>query len=306
MLVPVGRPEPAWPRAMNDSVSARQLEVHVTQLAAEIGERNVFRPQALAAAARYIEEEWRRQGYEVTPLAYTTRGVESVNLEVTRTGRRFPEQILLVGAHYDSVSGSPGANDNATGVAALLELSRLFVKASLERSLRFVAFVNEEPPFFNWGSMGSMVYAKAARKRGDDIRLAISLETLGYYSDEPGSQRYPPFFRFFYPDRGNFIAFVSNFRSRSMLKRAIGAFRASSDFPLESVASFEFVPGIGWSDHLSFWRQGYLALMITDTAPYRYPHYHRPSDTPDKVDYPSLARMTDGLKGMLTRLAQAD
>ena len=291
---------------MNDSVSAQQLEAHVTRLAGEIGERNVFRPEALAAAARYIEEEWRRQGYEVTRLAYTARGVESLNLEVTRSGRRFSEQILLVGAHYDSVRGSPGANDNGTGVAALLELSRLFARASPERSLRFVAFVNEEPPFFNSGSMGSMVYARAARERGDDIRLAISLETLGYYSEEPGSQRYPPLFRYFYPDRGNFIAFVSNFRSRSWLKRAVRAFRASSDFPLESVASFEFVPGIGWSDHLSFWRQGYRGLMITDTAPYRYPHYHLPSDTPEKIDYSSLARVTEGLGGMLTLVAQGE
>jgi Zn-dependent M28 family amino/carboxypeptidase len=269
---------------MDDSVSARRLEAHVTRLAGEIGERNVFRPEALAASARYIEEEWRDQGYEVTPLSYTAQGVESVN----------------------PVSGSPGANDNGTGVAALLELSRLFAGVSPDRSLRFVAFVNEEPPFFNWGSMGSMVYAKAARKRGDDIRLAISLETIGYYSDEPGSQRYPPFFRFFYPNQGNFIAFVSNFRSRSWLKRALAAFRASSDFPLESVATFELVPGIDWSDHLSFWRQGYPALMITDTAPYRYPHYHRPSDTPDKIDYSSLARVTDGLRGMMTLLAQGD
>ena len=302
----VGRPEAAWPRTMNASVAAQRLEAHVRRLAGEIGERNVFRPESLAAAARYIEEEWRRQGYEVTPLTYTARGVESVNLEVTRTGRRFPEQILLVGAHYDSVSGSPGANDNGTGVAALLELSRLFAEASPERSLRFVAFVNEEPPFFNTGTMGSMVYARAARERGDAIQLAISLETLGYYSDESGSQRYPPFFRFFYPDRGNFIAFVSNFRSKSWLKRTIGAFQASSDFPLESVATFEFVPGIGWSDHLSFWRQGYPALMITDTAPYRYPHYHSPSDTSDKIDYSSLARVTDGLRGMLALLAQGD
>ncbi len=291
---------------MKDSVSARQLETHVTRLAGEIGERNVFRPEALAAAARYIEEEWRRQGYAIERLAYTARGVESVNLEVTRTGHPSPDQILLVGAHYDSVAGSPGANDNGTGVAALLELSRLFAEASPGRSLRFVAFVNEEPPFFSWGSMGSMVYARAARKRGDDIRLAISLETLGYYSDEPGSQRYPPFFRFFYPDRGNYIAFVSNFRSRSWMKRAIGAFEASSRFPVESVATFELVPGVGWSDHLSFWRQGYPAFMITDTAPYRYPHYHSPSDTPDKVDYSSLARVTDGLRGMLALLVEGD
>ena len=151
-----------------------------------------------------------------------------------------------------------------------------------------------------------MIYAQAVRERGDDIRLAISLETIGYYSEEPGSQRYPPLFSFFYPDRGNFIAFVSNFRSRSSMKQALRAFRASSDFPTESVATFEFIPGINWSDHLSFWRQGYRALMITDTAPYRYPHYHASSDTPDKIDYPSLARVTEGLAGMVRLLGKAE
>jgi Zn-dependent M28 family amino/carboxypeptidase len=291
---------------MTDQVSESRLEAHVTHLAGEIGERNVFHPEALADAARYIEEEWQSQGYGVVPVAYMAEGVESINLEVTRTGSRFPDEIILVGAHYDSVRGSPGANDNGTGVAALLELSRLFATSSPDRTLRFVAFVNEEPPFFYWGSMGSMVYAKAARKRGDDIRLAISLETIGYYSEEPGSQRYPPFFRFFYPDRGNFIAFVSNLRSRASMKRALRAFKAFSDLPTESVATFEFIPGINWSDHLSFWRQGYPAMMITDTAPYRYPHYHASSDTPDKIDYPSLARVTEGLGGMVRVLGEGD
>jgi Zn-dependent M28 family amino/carboxypeptidase len=151
--------------------------------------------------------------------------------------------------------------------------------------------------------MGSMIYAKAARRRGDDIRLMVSLEMLGASSDEPGSQSYPALLRFFYPDRGNFIAFVSNLRSRKALRQLVEAFRGHSDFPAESLAAFEFVPGVGWSDHSSFWRQGYPALMVTDTAFYRYAHYHGASDTPEKLDYPSMARVVEGLERAFASLA---
>ncbi|MGH8756963.1 MAG: M28 family peptidase, partial [Burkholderiales bacterium] len=153
------------------------------------------------------------------------------------------------------------------------------------------------------GQMGSMIYAKAARQRGDDIRLMVSLEMLGFYTDKPGSQSYPPLLRFFYPDRGNFIAFVSNFSSRQALRQLVDAFRAHSDFPAESLATFEFIPGVGWSDHLSFWRQGYPALMVTDTAFYRYAHYHRASDTPDKIRYTEMARVVEGLAKAIAALA---
>ena len=293
-----------------DNVTARAsrdlLAAHVQTLAGEIGERNVFLPAALQAAADYIESEWRRQGYEVERQWYETYGVDCANLEVTRTGTVAPKEILLIGAHYDSVKGSPGANDNGTGVAALLELSRMFIEVEPEISVRFVAFVNEEPPFFYWNNMGSMVYAKAAKERGDRIRGMVSIETVGYYSEEPGSQRYPPLFRLFFPDRGNFIGLVSNFRSRSWLKQTVEAFKTHSDIPTQHVAMFEAVPGIGWSDHLSFWRQGWPALMITDTAPYRYPYYHTAEDTPDKVVYETLTRLTEGLFGTFVTLAGSD
>jgi hypothetical protein len=166
-----------------------------------------------------------------------------------------------------------------------------------------VAFVNEEPPFFPFGEMGSRVYARAARARGDDIRAMLSLETIGYYSDEPGSQRYPPFFRWFYPDRGNFIGFVANFSSRALMRNAVAAFRAASDFPVEHVATFGWIPGVDWSDHRSFWQQDYPAIMVTDTALYRYPYYHSAQDTPDKVDYERLARVTEGLRAVVRALA---
>ncbi len=287
-------------------VDRERLESHVAELAGAIGERNVFLPEALAAAAGYIREEWRAQGYRVGVQTYVARGQECVNLEVTRRGGRAPDHLMLVGAHYDSVSGSPGANDNGSGVAALLELSRAFAERQPDLSLRFVAFVNEEPPFFPGGGMGSMVYARAARRRGDDIRLMLSLETIGYYSDQPGSQRYPPIYRHFYPDRGNFVAFVSNLRSRRWLRRAVTAFKEHSSFPVESAAALSIVPGVGWSDHQSFWRQGYPALMVTDTAPYRYPYYHTAEDTPDKIDYARLTEVTDGLLGALQTLAKVE
>ena len=282
------------------------LERHVDELAREIGERNVFRPRALAAAADYIQSIWEAQGYEVARQVYEAEGVACANLEVSRMGSVRPDEVLLLGAHYDSVRGSPGANDNGSGVAALLELSRLFAGIAPAMTVRFVAFVNEEPPFFFSRHQGSMVYAKSARRRSDDIRLMIALETIGYYREEPGSQRYPPVFSWFYPDRGNFIGFVSDFVSRPLMRRAARLFRAHSDFPLEHVATFRLIPGVAWSDHWSFWRRGYRAFMVTDTALYRYPHYHTAEDTPDKITYQPFAEATQGLFFCFQDLATGD
>jgi Zn-dependent M28 family amino/carboxypeptidase len=282
----------------------QRLRMHVEQLAGRIGERNVFCPSALQRAASYIEHEWAQQGYAVTQLGYDVSGVRCLNLETTRPGSVRRREILLIGAHYDTVPGCPGANDNTSGVAALLELSRLFASIEPALTVRFVAFVNEEPPYFLTGQQGSIVYAKAARQREDDIRLMASIETIGWYSSEPGSQRYPPLFNLIYPNRADFIGFVSNFRSRPAMQRLAAAFRANSDFPLQTAATFAFVPGVSWSDHRSFWRQGYPAIMITDTAFYRYRHYHQPSDTPDKLSYPELARVTAGLYAAFSELAR--
>lgn len=276
---------------------------HVLALAGTIGERNVFRPSTLGAAADYIRQTWRAMNVEVAQQVYETHGTSCANLEVVHRGRKRPEQSLVIGAHYDTVRGSPGADDNASGVAALLEISRALGEFEHDRTIRCVAFVNEESPFFYFKDMGSRVYATAARRRGEDIRLMISLEMLGYYLDRPGSQLYPPFLRHFYPDRGNFIAFVSNLRSREMLKRTVRAFRTHSSFPCEQLATFAFVPGVALSDHLSFWRAGYRALMVTDTAYYRNPYYHTADDTPDRIDYASMARVTAGLVAAIADLA---
>lgn len=282
------------------------LQRHVATLAGEIGERHVWRPRALERAAEYLRATWEDLGFKVRAQAYTVNGREWSNLEVTLPGATRAREVVLLGAHYDSVLGCPGANDNASGVAALLELARVLAPVVRRRTLRCVAFVNEEPPFFYTRSMGSYIYARAARAAGDDIRAMFSLETIGYYRDAPKTQRYPPFFDFFYPDRGDFIAFVSNWRSRRLLRAAVCAFRQASDFPVQHAAVPPFVPGVGWSDQLNFWRQGYPAVMVTDTAPYRYPYYHTAEDTPEKVDYDALARVCAGLAGMTARLLDAE
>lgn len=272
-----------------------RLRRHVHVLAGEIGERHVRRPQALRAAAAYIRGEFEALGFAVAAQGYDAHGVRCENLEVALPGSRRAGGIVLAGAHYDTVEGSPGADDNASGVAGLIEIARELRESPPGRRVKLVAFVNEEPPFFPFGPMGSAVYAKAARARGDDIRVMLSLEMLGCYRDGPGSQAYPPFLKWFYPAHGNFIAFVSNLRSRRALAEVADAFRAHCDFPAERLASPAFVPGVSWSDQRSFWRAGYPGVMVTDTAFYRNPHYHRPTDTPERLRYPEMARVVLGL-----------
>jgi Zn-dependent M28 family amino/carboxypeptidase len=280
-----------------------RLRRHIGVLAGAIGERHVQLPAALRAAADYIRSEFAALGYSVASQPYQTHGMRCENLEVVVAGESPGLEILIVGAHYDTVPGSPGANDNASGVAGLIEIAGALRSKRLARTVKLIAFVNEEPPFFYFGEMGSKVYAEAARRRGDDIHMMLSLEMLGCYSDVRGSQAYPPFLRWIYPDRGNFIGFVSNLRSRPALHELVRAFRANSDFPSEYLISPTFVPGVAWSDQLSFWRVGYRAVMVTDTAFYRYAHYHRATDIPDRIQYPQMARVIEGLAKAIASLA---
>lgn len=289
--------------AAGAAVTEARLRAHVLQLAGQIGERNLWQPQRLEQAATSIEAELAAAGCKPRLLPYQVRQQRVRNIEVEIAGGELAQEIVLIGAHYDSVLGSPGANDNASGVAALLELAHSFCAATPRRTLRLVAFVNEEPPFFQSAEMGSLVYAQAARERGETIVAMISLETIGYYSTTEGSQQFPfPPLRLFYPSRGNFVAFVGNFGSRRLLQQALDAFRATSAFPAEGLVAPEWLAGVNWSDQWSFWRSGYPAIMITDTAPFRYPHYHSRADTPDQLDYGALARVTHGLEGMVRRL----
>lgn len=290
---------------LTDHEAALRDELHrdVEKLAGEIGERNMFRYAALAAAADFIETSLRAAGYEIRRHSYAVGGQPCWNLEAELAGAARAAEIVVVGAHYDSVRGSPGANDNASAVAALLALARRFRGRPTARTLRFVAFVNEEPPYFQTRAMGSFVYARGCRARREQITAMISLETIGYYDDQPGSQSYPFPFGCFYPPEGNFLAFIGSFAQRSLVARTIGSFRRHARFPSEGAALFSIVPGVSWSDHWAFWKMGYPALMITDTAPYRYPYYHSAFDTPDKLDYDRLARVVGGLEFVIAELA---
>src|SRR5215813_5526458 len=285
-----------------DEVALREeLRADVQKLAGEIGERNMWHYAQLNAAADFIEQSFSRAGLRPRRDSYEMRGQTCHNIEAEIPGAR-PE-ILLIGAHYDSVFGSPGANDNGTGVAATLALARRFASARPKHTLRFVAFVNEEPPYFLSGEMGSLVYARRCKERGDKISAMISLETIGYFSDAPNSQTYPsPGLGVFYPKIGNFIGFVSNVRSRALLRRAIALFRKHAKIPAEVASLPAFVPGVSWSDQWSFWQHGYPAIMVTDTAPFRYPYYHSSSDTPDKLDYDRFALVASGMEKVIQDL----
>ncbi|PYI74298.1 MAG: aminopeptidase [Verrucomicrobia bacterium] len=274
-----------------DEVAFREeLRANVQKLAAEIGERNMWHYAALNAAADFIEDSFSRAG-----------GQPCHNIEAEIPGNR--PKIIVIGAHYDSVFGSPGANDNGTGVAATLALARRFASAKPKHILRFVAFVNEEPPYFLSGEMGSQVYARRCKERGDKIYAMISLETIGYFSDAPNSQTYPsPGLGMFYPKVGNFIGFVSNVKSRALLRRVITLFRENAKIPSEGASLPAFIPGVSWSDQWSFWQHGYPAIMVTDTAPFRYPYYHSSSDTPDKLDYDRFTLVVSGMEKVIQGL----
>ena len=281
-----------------------RLRADITVLATVIGRRSVWYPEGLQQSVDFLQEELRKVRLEPNRQSFHVRGVDCHNIEVEIFGASRPEEIIIVGAHYDSVDDSPAANDNGSGVAATLALARHFAGSRPERTLRFVFFVNEEPPFFMTDEMGSLIYARRCRGRGEEIRAMFSLETIGYFNDRPGSQSYPlGLLDKIYPDRGNFIAFVSNLRSRKLMKDALKTFEDHGSIPVEGAALPGFIPGVGWSDHWSFWEQGYPAVMVTDTAPFRYPYYHTTEDTPEKLDYDRMSLVVEGLTHVVTRLA---
>jgi Peptidase family M28 len=302
---------PIGPAVGDEPEMARRLARHVERLAGEIGERNLFKYRELRAAARYVERELgavrnpaRAEHYTVTSQEFDVQGQAVRNVEAELKGDLRPEEIVVIGAHYDSVTGCPGADDNATGVAALLELARKTAGLPRGRTLRFVAFVNEEPPYFQTLDMGSLRYARRARERGERIAAMISIESIGFYTDAANSQQYPFPFNLFYPTTGNFIAFVANVRSRALLHQTMRDFRRHARLPSEGAAAPAWIEGVGWSDHWAFWQQGYPAIMITDTALFRYPHYHTTRDTPDKIDYTRMTHLVAALSLVIDDLAR--
>ncbi len=286
----------ALPRAAEDQRAlADELRRDVAAITAH-GPRTV--PESLAPAAEYLERALIAAGY--APQRQQTSEGDNIEAEV----RGASKELVIIGAHYDTVDEAPGADDNASGVAGTLAIARRLAREQPKYTMRFVFFAAEEPPNFkNRTTMGSYQYAKRCRERGEAVRAMLSIESIGYYDTRPESQRYPPALRPFFPSTGDFIAFAGNMRSRALVRRSIAAFRRHAQFPSEGAAVPELVPEIGWSDQWSFWQFGWPALMVTDTAPFRNPNYHTPGDTPETLDYDRMSRVVQGLVRVAGELA---
>jgi hypothetical protein len=305
MVIPGRSFTGALPPLTDTEISrAGRLRQDIEALADGIGERNTETPEQLSAAATYLEARFLSMGYSVHRETYSTGGIDVANIVAEKKGREIPEEIVVIGAHYDTFPGSPGADDNASGIAGLLEIARGLSGTEARRSLRCVAFVNEEPPYFQTEQMGSRVHARGCRKRKEKIVAMLCLECLGYYSDEPGSQSYPALLERYYPNIADFIAFCSNLASYPLLRKVVKTFRSTTKFPSEGLVAPERLAEVGWSDHWSFWQEQYPAIMITDTAFLRNRHYHRASDRPDTLDYERMARVVGGIDAVIELLVR--
>lgn len=302
---------------------AERLSEHVWLIAGDIGARSLTSaPDNLSRAAAYVEHVFRSNDYDPRRQEFSVETFSHHQCEVTSEGIKFPSVeyktwnvvaekigasdgagIVVVGAHYDSVYDCPAANDNGSGVSALLEIARMLRHEALNKTVRFVAFTNEEPPFFRTEQMGSYRYAQSCHEQKERIEAMICLETIGYYTDDPNSQKFPhSVFGLAFPKTGNFVSFVSNFQSAPLLRRCVRSFRNAVKFPSEGMAVPQQIKGVDFSDQDNFWRFGYPAIMVTDTAFYRYPHYHEATDTPDKLNYETLARVVSGLASVVRDL----
>lgn len=293
---------------INDEEIESNLRLHVDRLAGLIGPRYLQKPKTIEATIGYIEGQWKQMGYDSTRECFDALGDQATNLIVHQPGEKRAEEVIVLGAHYDTVYSTPGADDNGSAVAVLLEVCRLLCAFHGRRTIRYVAFACEEPPYFNLDSMGSQYHARQSRLRGDKIVGMLCLEMVGYYSDSDNSQTVPPlipkWLRGFFPRRGNFLAAVGNMPSWKLCwKFRRGFKRGSPKMPLFSICLPEKINEIRLSDNSSFWDQGYPALMLTDTSFLRNPNYHLESDTPETLDYKRMTQVAKGVAAAVKHLA---
>ncbi len=279
----------------------------VQVLAGDIGSRTFQDIERLKKTADYITGQFQSFGYEVFWQPFLYRGNTYYNIIAEKTGDTDPEKILVIGAHYDTVRTTPGADDNASGIAGLLSLARSFAGLKVRKTVRFAAFALEEPPVYRTQNMGSFHYARSLRERNERVEGMICLEMIGYFSEREGSQHYPlPTFRLRYPSRGDFISMVGNIKSRAFTELIGAGFENGTDLQLVTLNALPVVIGVDFSDHWSFYKFGFKALMVTDTAFYRNPHYHAPTDLPETLDYKKMAKVVDGLKAAVTAWSEED
>lgn len=298
--------QPLLSRASPNSertVDPARLEAHVRKLSIELGPRDADHLENLDRVAAYIKDEFSQTTAHVSEQAYSVPGKTYRNV-VARFGPESAERIII-GAHYDTAGPLPGADDNASGVAGLIELARLLGRQQPPIRVELVAFSLEEPPYFRTTGMGSSVHAESLRNQNVQVRAMISLEMIGCYSDAPNSQLFPVgVLSAFYPSRGNFIAVVGRLSDALLVRKTKSAMRNAAPLPVYSINAPRFVPGVDFSDQLNYWDAGYSALMITDTAFYRNRNYHTAQDTAEKLDYKRMAMGVEGVYAAVNELAR--
>jgi Zn-dependent M28 family amino/carboxypeptidase len=289
-------PPPLYGKNMDKEEIRRRLQHHLQYLSVQLGERCIFRPQNLKAAEDYVAREFASLGYAVQRQSFICQRVEVANVIA---GNPDPKGYYLLGAHFDTVAGTHGADDNASGVAVLLEVARLIRDTPTQKPWAFVGFTTEEPPVFFSPYMGSRVYAKKARKNRENLLGMLCLESVGYFVDEPNSQHIPLPLKFLgYSTTGNYLGLVGNWRSRPLLQELERAFQAACSLPVATLAvplGGGLIPETRLSDHANFWDEGFQAVMLTDTAFLRNPNYHTPGDTIDTLNLDAMVELTLGL-----------
>jgi hypothetical protein len=283
------------------------LRKHVGRIASTTDFRSFEHPDVLDRAASYIRGYWQSVGFDVVEQAFEVGGVSYRNLIAGYGPDQAP--LVVVGAHYDVCGDQPGADDNASAVAALLELARLLAtdRPEVGRRIELVAYSLEEPPFYRTPDMGSWVHASGLRDRDARVVAMMCLEMVGYFSDRPGSQKFPlPGLGLLYPRAGDFIAVVGNLSGRGLTRNVKAAMAGACTVPVHSINAPALVPGLDFSDHWSYWKHGFEAVMVTDTAFYRNPHYHLPSDRPETLDYRRLAQVVRGVYAATLALAGSE
>jgi len=294
-------------KAQTEHVNAENLKKHVYTIVEKFDDRVYSNIEMLDATAAYIYDEFSKYSDDVAYQTYELKEfVDNELFEYKNVIANFKgteecsDGLLIVGGHYDTFGGHAGANDNTSAVAGLLELARILKENPPKCDVQLVSYTLEEPPAFGTTKMGSYIHAKRLKEQGVKVKLAIVLDMIGFYSDEPNSQLYPvPFMNLYYPTKANFISVVSNFSNILEVREAKNIFKESSDLPVYSINAPAFVPGIDFSDHRNYWKFEYPALMISDTAFYRSSNYHTQHDTPDTLDYEKMAKVVEGVYSMI-------
>ncbi len=281
-----------------DEELAALLKSHVRMLSGAIGSRNLNDYENYKEAARYINRYFKTFGY--TPDVQTIQVKDKIigNIIAQKKGVELPQEIIIIGAHYDSYF-NPGADANASGVACLLELARLLSDTKLKRTVLYVAFANSEQPYFMTDKMGSLMFARQLKEKSRHVAAVLILDSLGYYTNDNHSQRYPWLVGMLSPNQGNFIALVTNIRSLILARHVKKGLEGVLTFPVHLLIGFDFID----SDHSAFWKEDFKTVLLTDTGHYRYPYYHHLEDTYENLDYKNMGQLTRALKEAVVRMA---